>query len=387
MSNDIDRQTQATMPVSITNKDETLVVDVIEINGVKRLAADSNISSINVPLGKDPLPDTYFTVRKAGAIGDKIIVDIAATTYDTTNPFANFPAFHYEYTLVAGDVGNERQLSINLADALNDSVAFKNTQLLEATAVGDDGENNQRAIVHISSTKFSLNGELYERPNYGDFLVTTTGTTEIEFYSSEFHRIVSRPKEVSLARDPRNPHRLGIQNFSGTVFIRSSDPAKFFRDPIAQVLNPALTSLSVNGSVTPVVFELTSNPDGGSDKIIDSIKFYGTDTNVKVQENTFMGSNSQLTNGILLEFIRGGVTIFSQVIKNTPQLLAFATSASDNKLIGQSGGDYLEATFSLVDRNLALVLRNGENDKVRVTIRDNILFLDSMYAIISGSED
>lgn len=385
---DIDREDQASNPVQITNEAEDKKVDIVQINGVNRLATDSNISSINVPLGKDPLPDTHFYITNAGGLGDTVTIDIAATNNDTSTPDSDFPAYQYIYTLVAADVGDERQLSINIADALNSDPLFE-AQFLEAFAIGDDGDENQRSVVHITSTRFSLNGEFYERPNYGDFAVTTTGTTTVLFLTSEYTRIVSRPKEVSLARDPRNPHRLGVQSISGSVFIRSQDPEKLIREYLLSVTTPANgDELAVNGVGTPQVYEKVANPDGEADVIIDSIKFICSDGNMKVQSGTFLGNNQALTSPILVELIRDGLAIFTLEIYNTPDLLGgFSTSASDNKIINQAGGDYLESTFSLIESNLAFVLRNGKNDAVRVTVQDNLSAIDSIRVQINGSED
>jgi hypothetical protein len=383
---DIDRNIQASQSFKLTNGDETLNVDIIQVDGVNRAAMDANISSINVPLGKDPLADTYFKITNAGAIGDQITVTIAATDNDTTTPDVDFPSYFYVYTLTAADQGNEQQLCINLADALNADPLFE-AQELEAFALSSENED-KRPIIHITSTKFSLNGEFYERPNVGDFDVTTTGTTTVQFFSSEHRKLVSRPKEVSLARDPKNPHRLGIQSISGSVFIRSSDPQALVRERLKEVGNPTNEDMAINGLGSPVVFELASNPDGFPSIVIDSLKFYGVDTNIKVQDGNFLGINSELANGIIVELIRDGVPIFSEVIKNTPDMLGlFSSSASDNKVINQSGGDYFESTFSLVDRNLAFVLRDGENDAVRVTIQDNLTSLDTLHLLIDGSED
>jgi hypothetical protein len=387
MSNDIDRSTQASMPMSITNEQENLIMDIIQVDGVNRAATDTRISSVNVPLGKDPLPDTYFTITNAGALNDTITVDIAATSNDVSSPDRDYPSYQLVYTLIAQDVGDEQQLTINLVDALNSDPLFE-AQGLEAFAIGDDGDGNKRAIVHITSTNFSLNGEFHERSNVGDFDVTASGTTTVQFFSSEYKAIVSRPKEVSLARDPRNPHRLGVQNISGTVFIRSADPDAIIRERLKEVGNPSNDDMAINGQGVPVVFELASNPNGGTDIIVDSLKFYGTDTNIKVQDGAFLGINSPLSNGIVVELIRDGAPIFSKTIVNTPDMLGlFSTSASDNKVINQSGGDYFESTFSLIDKNLAFVLRNGENDAVRVTIQDNLTSLDTMHLLVDGSED
>lgn len=387
LGNDLDKEKTSSSTTKIVGGDELYNLDIIEIGGVKRAAVDANISSINVPLGKDPLPDTYFNIVTAGGIGDQLTITVAATNNDGTSPDSDFPSYSYTYTLVAEDSGDERQLAINVANALNADPLFE-AQFLEAFALGDDGDANLRPVVHISSTRFSLNGEFYERPNVGDFDVTTTGTTAVQFFSSSHRSIVSRPKEVSLARDPKNPHRLGIQSISGSVFIRSSDPQAIVRKRIQEVGNPSNNDMAVNGLGSPVVFELASNPDGGSDIIVDALKFYGTDTNIKVQDGAFLGINSALSNGIVIELIRDGVAIFSETIVNTPDILGlFSSSASDNKIISQSGGDYFESTFSLVDKNLAFVLRNGENDAVRVTIQDNLTSLDTLHLLVDGSED
>ena len=347
---DINRQTQATMASTLTNEDETLVVDVVQVDGINRLSTDSAISSINVPLGKDPLPDTYFTITTSGAVGDTLTVSLAATVVDSTSPDRDLPAYSYVYTLIAADAGDERQLSINLAEALNNDALFE-AQFLEAAAIGDDGDGNLRAIIHITSTKFSLNGEFYERPAIGAFDAVPSGTTEVLFYTSDYRSLKSRPKEVSLARDPNNPHRLGVQNISGSIFIRSTDPETLFRTRIAQ--SGGNIDLNINGS-SPKVFEFSANLAGLPDKVIDSLKLYGTDGNIKVQSDKFLGQNSALNNGILIEFIREGTTIFSEMITSTADLLAlWATKASDNKIINQSGGDFIEATFSLVDLNMA----------------------------------
>jgi hypothetical protein len=370
----------------ILGNDEQYTVDVKLIDGVRRMSTETSISSINVPLGKDPLVDTFFKIDSAGAIGDTLTIDIAGTSNDGTSPDSDLPAYQYIYTLVAIDVGDEAQLARSITEALNADPLFE-AQFLEAYALSEDDEN-LRPIVHITSTKFSLNGEFYERPNIGDFEVTTTGSTAISFFSSDYRKLVSRAKEVSLARDPKNPHRLGIQSISGSVRIRSTNPDALIRERLKEVGNPSNDDMAVNGLGSPVIFELASNPDGDSDIIVDSLKFYGVDTNIKVQDGNFLGINSELSNGIVIELIRDGSPIFSKTIINTPDMLGlFSTSASDNKIINQAGGDYFESTFSLVDKNLAFTLRNGENDAVRVTIQDNLGSLDTLHLLIDGSEE
>lgn len=382
--NDIVNDVKASGVTRLTNEDESLVAGIESINGKNRVLTDTNISSVNIPLGKDPLPDTYFTIITAGAIGDTVRIDIAATNNDNTSPDDDLPAYTKTYTLIASDVGNEHLLADHIAEMLTNDILFED-QFLTAISIGEKYDNN-RAIVHVTSTKFSLNGEFYERPNIGDFDVITTGTTVVQFYASDFRALLSRPKEVSLARDPRNPHRLGVQSISGSVFIRSTDPEALIRTRIEEVGNSNM-NMSVDGSITPVIFEYNANPNNGPDLVIDSLKFFGSDTNIKVNSAYFLGKSGVVANGIKIELIRDGIAILTDTLYNTIDLLAvWSTSASDNKIIGQSGGDYFESTFSLADKNLALVLRNGEADLIRVTIQDDLSSIDTMYLLIGGVE-
>ena len=362
--------------VKLVGGDESFIADVFNIGGANRLAVDANISSINVPLGKDPLPDMYFPIVTAGAIGDTIRVQVAATTNDCTSPSYDIPAFDHTYTLIATDVGNELQLAQNLADALNDDPNFE-LSFLEAQHIDDVGL--VRPIVHISSVLFSLNGENAERPNAGDVTITTTGTTAIT-QDSLNDRLVSRPKEVSLARDPNNPHRLGVQNVSGTVRLRASE--------VDQLLKEYLTNgaLSTEMAATADSYTINSQPSGGDDKLIESLKFIVSDTNIKVQPDNFLGANSALANGIIVRFYKDGVLTYEEpIIKSTLDILGqWATSASDNKLINQSGGDYIESTFNLVDSNLQFKLEAGKNDYVEVLTQDNLSSRGSIRMLAGG---
>ena len=80
---------------------------VENIGGKNRLLTDTNISSVNIPQGQDPIPDTFFTILTAGAIGNTVRVKIAATLIDSTSPDSNMPAVDETYILIAEDVGDE----------------------------------------------------------------------------------------------------------------------------------------------------------------------------------------------------------------------------------------------------------------------------------------
>jgi hypothetical protein len=363
----------------LTGPDEAYEVDIFNVGGKNRMAVDANISSINVPLGKDPLPDMYFNVLEAGAIGDTIRIQIAATSIDPTTPDRDLPALDYTYTLTAADVGDELALASNFADGFNDDPQA-DASYLEAEFV-----NDLRSVVHISSTLFSLNGEAVERPNAFDVTVTTTGTTVI-LQDSTNDRLVSRPKEVSLARDPNNPHRLGVQNVSGTVRIRGGDVDQILKEYLSEVGNPSNIDMAVNGGGVPVEFRISSNQTGGADKFVEALKFIVTDGNIKVNNGNFLGLNSALTNGILVEFYKDGILTYAEpLIKNTNDILGqWSSTTADNQIIGQSGGDYLESNYNLISENIQFTLEAGKDDYIRVLIQDALQSIDTMKMLAKG---
>jgi len=369
---------QAAEFVKIANEDETRVVTVVNVAGQNRLATDSNISSVNVPLGKDPIPDCYFEVTQAGSAGDTIRVQIAGTSVDPTTPDRDLPAVDVTYTLIVADEGDEHALAHKVAQALEADVNFQNA-FLEADVIS----GNQRPIVHISSTEFSMNGEFHERPNFGDVTVSVTGSTTVLIDDAN-RVLVSRPKEVSLGRDPDNPHRLGVQAISGTVRVRAEAVDQLFEEEAKEV-GGSNTDLTIDGSGTPVVFEITANPAGGFNKVVEVLKLYGEDGNIKVGESNFLGNNAPLSSGILIEITQNESTTQFRNIQTTNDFLArFSSSPSNSEIIGQSGGDYIVSTFDLVSRNTQLTLENGTTDKITVTIRDDLTAVNNLFFVAEG---
>lgn len=351
--------------------------NVETIGGKGRALVDANISSVNVPLGQDPLPDCYFTISIAGGIGDTIRVQIAGTSADSTSPDSDLPAVDVTSTITATEAGVERLVAELIADDLNADTNFQNA-FLEAEAINDDN----RPIVHITSTKFSLSGEFYERPLAGDVAITTTGTTAV-LIDSDHEKLISRAKTTSLGRDPQNPHRLGVQAISGTVRVRASEVENLLKE---YLMDGGSNSMAVDGSGVPVSFTINSNPDGGQDKVIEILKFICTDTNIKVQDSKFLGLNTALANGILVQFYKNGVLTYSEpLIKNTPDILGqWANTQTQRDIIGQSGGDYLESSFNLVEQNLQFILEAGSNDYIECLIQDDLTSLDSLRLLATG---
>ena len=136
------------------------------------------------------------------------------------------------------------------------------------------------------------------------------------------------------------------------------------------------------------MFSVFPNAAGGTKKIVEQVKLFGNDTNIKVQNTKFLGLNSALTNGLLFEILKAGVVVFSINMQSTTEVLArFATSASDNKIISQSGGDYIQSVFDLIKRNIVVELEPGSLDEVRITVRDNLSGVDNLVLTVEGFEE
>ncbi len=358
---------------SIRDPNSGVTAGVEVINSKNRLLT-SSIVTIEQLFGRDLIPDTYFTIDIAGAVDDTIRVQIAAVS-DTTGSERDLPAVDYTYTLIAGDVSDEKQLAENFVDGLNADSNFQNA-FLEAESV----TGQQRAVVHITSTEFSGTGEYHERPGSGDFVTSTTGTTTT---IDGFDNLVSRGKGTSLARDPDNPHIGGILGISGSVRVSAEDVQELLEE---FAIDGGTSAMNVDGSVTPIEFTIDANAAGGKVKVLESFKFYGSDGNIKVGGSNFLGLNSPLTNGILVEITKdGNTTTFKDNIKTTSDFLArLSSSPEKTQIIPSSGVDFVQAVFDLVSRNVQLKLEPGTTDQVKVTIRDNLASVSELYFVVDG---
>jgi len=173
------------------------------------------------------------------------------------------------------------------------------------------------------------------------------------------------------------------------LFVKSqpsfTDPNKLIRERI-RLNGTGSFNLSVNGN-SPKVFLFNALPLGQPDILISSIKFFGNDGGIKVTVDNFLGQNSELNNGILIEFEKDGIVTFSEAITNTVELLGlFSSGAGDNKIIPGSGGDYIESKFDLTAKSLELNLTNGSTDLIRVTVRDNLTNVNALYMLVDGRE-
>ncbi len=336
-------------PIKITGSDEAQVADVQLIDGAPSLRT-FGIQAIESLRGFDPIADVWFYIGTeenssgAGAAGDTIRVQIAATLDNPTD----FPAVDVTYTLISADAGDEEVLAVNLASYLNSQPSF--STLWRAQRISGSG------VIYITARK---PGGQYERPNTNDFIVTSTGTTVV---TRAFDKIIRRNKITSLARDPADP-RQGILGITGSVVQSEGDVTSRF--------TTLFQNLLVNGSVTPVVFEVPAHAT--EVRFISKVVFGGRGSGI--QFGKFLSqSGTGLTNGILISYKSNDFSGQLEPVKTTDDFVDFVAGDPDNfALYIQSGGDKFIATLEF---NVPLELRpQGEfasNDYFRITIRDNL---------------
>ena len=327
--------------------------------GKTRMGVDSQVNvTVDELLGRDPIPDTYLTVTNAGALNDTVRVQIAGTSKDTSTPDRDLPAVDKTITLTANEAGDEIKTAELIASDLNADTGFQNAKLVaEAITTG------RRAIVHITvdEDEFSLGGEFSERPNVNDVQVSVTGTTTILLNSD---KLISRGKVISLARDPANPHALGILGISGSVTALPGTIDNTFEE---FAKNGGSDNLLVDGSGTPVVF--TINAAATIDVAIGSFHFFAIGSAFKFGQ--FLGRNTTLSNGVEIKIIANDgkeKTLF--LIKNTEDFEnLFATSPIDNKLDSLPSGDNLK---SVRRPRGSAILRKGTSDRIEIKIQDDL---------------
>jgi hypothetical protein len=340
------------------------VQTVVRGDGVVAMPIDGTVT-VQSTFGADPLPDSYFQIINTGLAGDTITLYIAGTNGDPTTPDRDIPSYTKVFTVLAGEVGDELALRNRIVSELNLDSGFKLTRLLKAQVVQD------RSIVHISSTAFSLSGEFYERPLAGDFMVNTTGTAQVIV---GYDNMISRSKPVVLDRDPNNPHRSGVFGISGSVFVTAKALEDIF---IQDATNMTYGSnMLVNGSLaTPIDFYVNASPT--TDIFIEEMIFDGQGSSIKFAQ--FLSKSTALTNGILVTIKSDNVITTLPLIKNTEdfknKFAALSGSAYAFSIIAQPS---LHDMLAIFDFKNPFVLRVqgtfgvGNDDYIKISIRDDL---------------
>ena len=344
----------------ITGADETQVADVQLIDGAPSLRT-FGIQAIESLRGFDPQCDTWFYIGTEndsggiGSAGDVITMDIAAGDDPT-----NYPAISLDYTLLAGDVaGTEDDLALTLATYYNSQSPFN--VLWRAQRVAGNG------VVYITARK---PGGQYERPNTDDFQVSATGTTVV---TRAWDNIIRRNKITGLARDPADPRQgqLGVQGS-----VQQSEGA------VTNRFQTVFPSLLVNGSVTPVNFDVTADPTDVT--FIQTVAISARGNGIKYGQ--FL-SRAALTNGLLVSFKTNDITVTRQAMKTTGDLEDYHGEIPANSRISvQSGGDkYLAVLVFSVPLEIRPQGEFTTDDYLRISVRDDLTSgLSSLRVIVSG---
>lgn len=339
--------------------------DRVDVNpdglGTNRLATDAVVTVVS-QLGFDDIADSWFAIgdfddstgADAASVGDTVRVQIGVGD-DATR----YPAIDVTYTLVAGDLSAtypEIEIAKNIAATLNANATFRDLWI--AKTVKDNG------IVHVSSR---LKGEMGERTNTNDFLITVTGGITV---TTGFTILERRNKTTSLRRDAEDP-RIGILGISGSVEVTPGALGDIF---IENAKNGGSADLLVDGSVTPVDFTIGVLPN--DDVFIEEIRFYGGGNGIKFGQ--FLSkSGSGLANGIEVTIKSDDNTIVLPILKTTEDFknkFSFGPAASAQFSIDiQAGADQFLAEFTF-DTPFPLRAAGtfATDDFIQVRIQDNI---------------
>lgn len=340
------------------------VETVQRTDGLYALATQSLVT-VESTFGYDQNPDTWFRIINTGLAGDTLTIYIGGTNNDPTTPDRDDPPYSRVFTVQASEVGDEIKLRDRIVQELNGDPLF-NKQGINFKAQNA----TDRPIVHITSNKFSLSGEAWERPFLGDFQVTTTGSADV-FVG--YDNVISRSKPVSISRDFDSPHRLGLFGITGQVQVTAKDLEDLFIENATRDGDGVTNSMSVNGSLAnPIEYNILAQED--TTIFIEELRFFGAANGIKF--GNFLAQNSALTNGIYIEIKSNDTITTFPIIKTTDDFknrFAFGQGAGGFSLQIASGRDDFIAVFTF--NNPFLLQPAGTftiDDYIKVFVRDNL---------------
>lgn len=331
------------MPMQLTDKNEQYIADVHRVAGVNRLMT-GGLVQIEELFGQDMLPDTWFEITNS-ALSSSITMAITG--------FSNWT--------IPVNTTDKQQATEDIVGYLNSDTTFK--QYFKARKVLDN------PIIHIKSIIWAEYGERATFSTTGN-----SGTTTNDGYDD----ISIRGKPASLSFDPRDP-RVGILGITGQV---TSIPGSVGKLLVEKALNGSSYSMAVDGSSTPVIFEINSIAD--QDKMVREIRFYGTAAGIKFGQ--FLSKNNSLTNGIKVEIKSDDELITLDLIKSTEDFQSvFALGQIGFQFFDAAGLDPFLASFKF---ETPFPLRKSGtftiNDYIKVTIQDNISAISKIEFIAFG---
>lgn len=339
----------------ITGDNEVYQADVILEDGLKKLAV-SKLVQVDSLSGKQEAATNYFFVNSV-ADGQTLRIQIAATE--------GAPAIDKTFSVNVGE--NKFDFITRVILELNqDFVDFQ--PYYRALDIDDNA-----AIFILSKTI----GEAGEAPNVGDFQLSGTVPTNLAFDD-----LIRRGTVIQASSSNKDP-RLGVFGIQGTVESKDASVEGLF---IEKPFNGVLTEvdLNVNGSLAnPVVF--TFPMDALDDLFISEIKFFGRDNGIKF--SNFLGQNQALTNGILIEIKTDNNVVALPPIRTTDDFDdVFSFGGSNFDVYFASGADKFSARFlaSAFPLRRSGTFGTGNDDYIRISIRDNLSSIGYFQSIVSG---
>jgi hypothetical protein len=185
---------------------------------------------------------------------------------------------------------------------------------------------------------------------------------------------------TGLGAEVKNEGGVNRLQVSGT--IATAAVSDLFLD---YAKNGGSEDMAVDGSTTPVVFEITA-PTSSKDLLIQELRVAGNDNGIKFGQ--FMGINQELTTGIILT-IKSEDQVFTwPAFKSTDDLKHLFTFRGGKWLLDiQSGRDDLVAS-TIFDPAIVLKAQGtyATDDYIRFTVNDNLTNIIELEAIGFGFE-
>jgi len=359
--NDVRQVIRAT----IAGGDEVYNADVERISGKNRLLTTTTIASVNIPNGQDPLPDSYYTIVDTGASGGTWTTSVKGTLNDPSSPDRDVADVDVNVSVTVTEAGDELALRDKIVSAFN-ADAGAQAAYLKAYAIKD------RAIVHVSSTKFSLPGEFYERSTALDFAVTTPVDGDVIV---QYDKLESRAKPTSLGRDPNNGHNLGVQAISGSVQVSPAQLSDVFEEFAYNATHG--NDLTQDGS--SVEIEYFINCSNEKDKFFTELRTYLIGSSVKFGQ--YGSLSSKLTNGLYLELRSDGelANFSARAFKATEDFaISFAVPSNRFNIHRQPSLHLMIAAHEYP--NPFVIRKCGTfttDDYIKVIVRDDLTSLTS----------
>lgn len=337
--------------VRIVGGDEAHAADVILEDGKKKLVSKADVT-VNSLRGFDPIADWWGWVGSeldtdgVGGAGDIVTVSIAAGDDATL-----FPAISVDTTVQAGD--DEDDLIDRIVTNLNNDSNFQTYYF--ARKIYDRGPT-----LYVTSR---FPGPAYQRANTNDVQFTATGTTLV---TRAYDNLVQRQKNTILARDPSNP-TLGVLSAAGSLQVTEGDISGRL---IEFALDGVSSDLRVDGSVTPVDFEIMSSAT--KERFFTSLRFEALGNGI--QFTKFLSQNTALTNGIEVTIRSNNSEVTFPTILTTEDFASFfSRGPADFDFYDVSGTDYFRATLSFAAPfQLYKQGTFATEDFIRIRIRDDL---------------